>query len=89
MTFNRINTYQWYRDRVYDLDQEEAYDRTDRQAAWKKSWEWGERIPIGIFYQVKRPTLADHYSDILDVPLVRQELDPGAVEEILSEFRIG
>ncbi|MGI6674058.1 MAG: 2-oxoacid:ferredoxin oxidoreductase subunit beta [Limnochordia bacterium] len=89
VTFNRINTYQWYRDRVYDLDQEEAYDRTDRQAAWKKSWEWGERIPIGIFYQVKRPTLADHYSDILDVPLVRQELDPGAVEEILSEFRIG
>ncbi|HAN95603.1 MAG: 2-oxoacid:ferredoxin oxidoreductase subunit beta [Limnochordia bacterium] len=90
VTFNRINTYQFYRSRVYDLDQEAGYDRSDRQAAWARSWEWGERIPIGIFYQVERPTLTDHFGDIVDVPLVKQELARGElVEELLHEFRVG
>lgn len=89
VTFNKINTYQFFRSRVYDLDQEEGYDRTDRQAAWAKSWEWGDRIPIGIFYQVPRPTLTDSYGEILKTPLVKQELDTGIVEEFLKEFRIG
>ncbi|HBG10253.1 MAG: 2-oxoacid:ferredoxin oxidoreductase subunit beta [Limnochordia bacterium] len=89
VTFNRINTYQYFRERVYDLDQEEGYDRTDRQAAWARSWEWGERIPIGIFYQIQRPTLADNYGEILTTPLVKQELSPGIVEELLREFQIG
>lgn len=89
VTFNKINTYQYFRERVYDLDQEEGYDRTDRQAAWARSWEWGDRIPIGIFYQIQRPTLDQHYADILIKPLVRQELDKSVVEEILDEFRIG
>jgi len=89
VTFNRINTYQYFRERVYDLDQEEGYDRTDRQAAWARSWEWGERIPIGIFYQIQRPTLADNYGEILTTPLVKQELSPSIVEELLREFQIG
>lgn len=88
VTFNKINTYQFYRSRVYDLDQEEGYDRTDRQAAWAKSWEWGERIPIGIFYQVERPTLEDQHREVLHTPLVKQQLDTGFVGEIIKEFTI-
>lgn len=88
VTFNKINTYQFYRSRVYDLDQEEGYDRTDRQAAWARSFEWGERIPIGIFYQVERPTLADHYGEILNTPLVRQEVKAEVVEDLINQFKI-
>lgn len=89
VTFNRINTYQYFRERVYDLDQEEGYDKTDRMKAWARTWEWGERIPIGIFYQVERPTLADHYGDILKTPLVRQEHNANFVADLVNRHKIG
>lgn len=89
VTFNKINTYQFYRSRVYDLDQEEGYDRTDRQAAWARSFEWGEKIPIGIFYQADRGTLADQHAEVLKTPLVKQELDTGFMKDLLNQFKVG
>jgi len=52
VTFNRVNTYAWYRERVYHLEEEQGYDHSDRAAAWHKAQEWGERIPVGVIYQV-------------------------------------
>jgi 2-oxoglutarate ferredoxin oxidoreductase subunit beta len=49
VTFNRVNTYDWYRERVYKL--EDGYDPTDREAARLKAYEWEERIPLGIIYR--------------------------------------
>jgi len=55
--FNRINTAQWYRERVYHLDEEPGYDPGDRDWAWQKAHEWGDRIPTGVFYEEEgRPT---------------------------------
>jgi 2-oxoglutarate ferredoxin oxidoreductase subunit beta len=48
--YNRTNTYDWYRTRIYDLE-EENHDSTDRGAASAKALEWGDRIPVGIFYR--------------------------------------
>lgn len=59
VTFNRVNTYDWYRKRVYHLE-EEGYDPTNREAAWEKAYEWGDRIPIGIIYREEGlPTYED------------------------------
>jgi len=49
VTFNRVNTYDWYRERVYKLD--EDYDPTDRDAARARAHEWEDRIPLGIIYR--------------------------------------
>ncbi len=59
VTFNRVNTYDWYRKRVYQVD-EEGHDPSDREAAWQKAHEWEERIPLGVLYRVEgRPTYED------------------------------
>ncbi len=50
--YNRTNTYDWYRTRIYDLE-EEHYDPTDRDAAWAKAQEWGDRVPVGILYRAE------------------------------------
>lgn len=89
VTFNKINTYQYFRDRVYDLDQEEGYDRKDRAQAWARTFEWGDKIPIGIFYQIERPTLEDQYQEILQTPLVKQELDSSYLAQLLKQMEIG
>jgi 2-oxoglutarate ferredoxin oxidoreductase subunit beta len=52
VTFNRVNTYDWYRKRVYHLEDEE-YDPSDRKAAWEKAHEWEERIPLGVLYRME------------------------------------
>jgi len=50
VTFNRVNTYDFYRQRVYNLA-DEGHDPTDREAAWRKAYEWEERIPLGVLYR--------------------------------------
>ncbi|MCK4702106.1 2-oxoacid:ferredoxin oxidoreductase subunit beta, partial [Candidatus Bathyarchaeota archaeon] len=49
VTWNRVNTYQFYKERVYKLE-DEGHEAGDFNAAYEKSLEWGERIPIGVFY---------------------------------------
>ncbi|HEV8575079.1 MAG TPA: hypothetical protein VGR43_10285 [Dehalococcoidia bacterium] len=46
MTFNRVNTYEWYRERVYHVEDED-HDPSDREAAWAKAQEWGPPYQSG------------------------------------------
>ena len=43
VTFNQVNTYQWFADRVYHLDA--SYDPTNRAAAFAKALEPPDKIP--------------------------------------------
>jgi len=80
--FNRVNTYDWYRARVYKLDEEEGYDLADKTAAWEKAQEWGERIPLGVIYQVEGlPSYEEQVPALAAGPLVRQPLDGRRAEE--------
>ena len=66
VTFNRVNTYDWYRKRIYHLE-DEAYNPTDREAAWQKAHEWEERIPLGVLYRrVGLPTYEDQVPTLSD-----------------------
>jgi 2-oxoglutarate ferredoxin oxidoreductase subunit beta len=47
VSFNKINTYDWFKEHIYYLDQ--THDVTDKIGAFKKSIEQ-HKFPIGIFY---------------------------------------
>ena len=47
VTFNKVNTYQWFKNNTYYLD--ESHDPSDREMAFKRSIET-EKYPLGIFY---------------------------------------
>jgi len=85
VSFNRRNTFQWYRERVYKVE-DEGYDPTDKAAALVKAQEWGDRIPIGIIYRQERPTFEDGLPQLKKGPLVKQHLDPRVYEDLLDEF---
>jgi len=75
VTFNRVNTYDWYRQRVYKVEDEPGYDPTDRMKAFAKALEWGERIPIGVIYQAEgKPTYEDQVPALRAGPLVKQPM---------------
>lgn len=82
--FNKINTYEWYRQRVYHIEPE--YNPEDRVEAFKKALEWGDRIPIGIIYKNNRPIFEERIPVIKDMPLVKQPFDLSKLETTLKEF---
>ncbi len=58
VTYNHVNTFDWYRERVYDLALE-AHDPSDVDAARKRAMEWpsdteAKQVPIGVFYRSRR-----------------------------------
>ncbi|KAF0144304.1 MAG: 2-oxoglutarate ferredoxin oxidoreductase subunit beta [Nitrospirae bacterium] len=84
VTFNKINTYEWYRQRVYHIEPE--YNSEDRVSAFQRSLEWGDRIPIGIIYRNNRQMLEERIPVIMDKPLVKQLPDLSKLETTLKEF---
>jgi 2-oxoglutarate ferredoxin oxidoreductase subunit beta len=86
VSFNRKNTFQWYRDRVYKVDAEKGYRPGDKKQALEKAQEWGERIPIGVIYEQKRPAFEGRLPALLRGSLVKQKLDPRRVRALLKEF---
>jgi 2-oxoglutarate ferredoxin oxidoreductase subunit beta len=84
VTFNRVNTYEWYSKRVYHL--EAGYNPEDRAAAFMKALEWGDRIPIGVIFRNRRPTYEERIPVIAENPLVHQGFDPAKLSETIKEF---
>jgi 2-oxoglutarate ferredoxin oxidoreductase subunit beta len=88
VTFNRPSSYDFYNPRVYKLE-ETDHDPTDKTAAWELAYEWGERIPIGIFYRVEGvPTYEEQVPALRAGPLVKQPLEklrPEQVEALQQE----
>jgi 2-oxoglutarate ferredoxin oxidoreductase subunit beta len=86
VVFNHTNTYKWYRERVYKLDEDKSYDPRDRAAALEKSLELGARIPIGVIFKKDAPTFEEQIAATKQAPLVQQAIDPMKVERLLDEF---
>lgn len=85
VTFNKVNTFTYYRERVYELGDD--YDHTDKLRALEKSMENGNKIPIGIIYceqaltyEDKRPTLYNK------IPLIDKTVNMDAVNDLIKEF---
>ncbi len=87
VSYDRIHTFDWYKKRVYDLN-ESGHDTKDQTAAIQRSKEWGEKIPIGIFYQNPEKLSYEAQSPVLkDGPaLVKRRPDSSRVEKVIDSF---
>jgi 2-oxoglutarate/2-oxoacid ferredoxin oxidoreductase subunit beta len=84
VTFNRVNTYDWYRKRCYKIEAE--YNPEDRIQAFQRALEFGERIPLGLLYKRERPVFEEKVPVIREKPLVRQEPLFPPFHGVLEEF---
>ena len=75
VTFNHDNTHDFFKQKTVKLE-ELGHDPTDFHAAMDRGYEWGEEIPIGLFW--KRDDLAslDQLEPVLEEggPLARRQL---------------
>ncbi|MCL5432877.1 MAG: 2-oxoacid:ferredoxin oxidoreductase subunit beta [Patescibacteria group bacterium] len=96
VTFNKKNTYAWFNERIYRLE-DEKFDFNSKEKAFSRIEEWPlrkslkegekERIPIGIFYKEERPTWEDGIPQIVQAPLVKQSLENIDINPLLDEFK--
>lgn len=84
VTFNRVNTYQWFVDRVYRLDP--SYDPADRAGAFAKALEFGDRIPLGVIYRNDRPPFNAGPAAAEVAAVSAKPFDPARLKGIMKEF---
>ena len=85
VTYNKINTFDWFRQRVYKLEST-GHDPTNIAQAFERSLEWGDKVPIGLFYKTEKPTYEDLEEVLQAGPLAHQPAGMKGRESVLDEF---
>ena len=89
VTYNKLNTYAFFKKRVYKLEDDKTYDSNNAKIAMEKADEWGDRIPIGVVYKNLQPTYEDSEVAFKNGPLTKQSVNVdkqvfgGLIEEMM------
>lgn len=84
VTFNKVNTYDFFREKTYKLE-DEAHNPADRGAAMVRAMDH-ERLAIGVFFEETRPTYEGMHPALAEGPLVRQDISNVDLTKALEEF---
>ncbi len=87
VVFNKVNTYQWFKEHTYFLDDD--YDPTDRMAAFARATEEG-RYGLGIFYRTDTRAVFEDEVGVYDDdkrPLYERKPQVAAVKALLAMKR--
>lgn len=85
VSFNKLNTYQWFKERTYYL---ENHHPLDRQLAFEKATET-DRLPLGIFYMNPQRTTFEDNIGIYhkqEAPLYKSEPEKERLLRLIEKF---
>lgn len=84
-TFNRVNTYHYFRERVYKLE-DAGHNPSNKMGAYQLTSQH-DKLPIGVFYQdTARPALHQTYSQLTDTTLVHQSIEKINLSQALGIY---
>lgn len=85
VSFNKTNTFGWYKERVYDLD--ESYNSSDKSVALIKAMEFDDKIPLGILYREEKCTYHQK-NEVLKqgIPLLDRNTEPEIVTKRIASY---
>lgn len=84
VSFNRVNTYQWYQEHCYELGKD--HDPTNQEAALRVAREFGKRIPLGVIYRQEKPLFEAQFPVLADGPLARREVPVDGLQQIMRQY---
>jgi len=84
ISWNKVNTYEFYRDRVFKLE-ETGHNSEDWDLAYLRAEQWGDQIPIGVFYKSDEPPYRENFPALKKGMLVNQPLRRD-MEKLFREF---
>ncbi len=86
VTFNHVNTWKWWNEHVYRLD-ETDHDRSDYGQAFQKAQEFGDKIPIGVIYETDKPTFNETYRALNAQTLAHVPIDNVDIKPLMRSLR--
>lgn len=86
VTFNSKNTYQWFEERVYKLEDKKDYDSTNKIKAFEEASKISDKLPIGMFFKETKLTYHDEIPQIQELPLANQQIMDIDITKTLKEF---
>lgn len=85
VSFNKTNTFAWYNQRVYELD--ESYDCKNKITAMQKAMEFDDRIPIGLLYREDKATYHQKNAVLSQgIPLLDRKTDPNFMNQLIKSY---
>ncbi len=87
VSFNKKNTFQWYSERIYKVEDEKGYNPTNRSMAYNKTQKWGSHIPIGVIYKKAKKTYEEKAGLNDKKPLVKEDIKQISIRHAMNEFR--
>lgn len=89
VTFNKINTYDWFKEHIINLDTIENYDPSNRVMAMTKLMETGGMITGLIYQDTSRRSYENLVPGFREEPLAHQDLQiaPEQFDQLVSEFK--
>jgi 2-oxoglutarate ferredoxin oxidoreductase subunit beta len=88
VTYNKVNTYDWFKENLTKLSTIEGYDPSDRQGAMNTLMQHDDLV-TGIIYQDKeRPSYQELVEGYAETPLSEADLDLGeeTFQQLMKEF---
>ena len=87
VTFNKLNTYQWFKEHVYYLD--DSHDASDRGAAFARAIE-EDKLPLGVFYVNPKDSFEDNVGlyEKDSRPLYEREVDKVKLASLVDKFKM-
>jgi len=87
VTHNKMDTYQWFKSHIFDVDEDPAYDPTDKNRVWEVFSKHTDKLPVGLIHREARP-IFEELSLPSKTPLAFLDLVPESekIEKILEKF---
>lgn len=89
VTFNKINTYDWFKENIVNLDQEPEYDPSNRVAAMTRLMETGGMLTGLIYQDLSKLCYEDQVPGFRPEAITRQNLhiSESEFERLVAEFK--
>lgn len=88
VTYNKINTYDWFKEHLTSLDEIEGYDTSNKQQAIQTVLEYDSLIKGIVYQDTETPSYESLIEDFESTPLAHQslELDASQFESFTKQF---
>jgi len=87
VTFNKVNTYEFFQKRVSKLEEDSSYDPTNKLKAFEKcNSDTDEYLPIGLFYKEDRKTYSEEETGLEKGPIVKHDISNIDITPLMEKF---
>jgi 2-oxoglutarate ferredoxin oxidoreductase subunit beta len=86
VTFDKVHTYDWYRKRIQKVNSL-GEKLTDRVKAIEIARLWGDKIPVGVFFETMLPTSEEREMSLENGPLYLLPIPTAEIERTAAQFK--